>query len=179
MPPLKPKAHSAMAMLLKSMPLKSTALQRGLTLVELVAVLAIIGVLTSIAVPQYNDYIIKSSIHAAQKILTDQSLLLAEFYSSNNTYIKGCQTLPTIQNSDWVFICLAISTKEYSLMAKGRDRSVFSTDSSNFVSISMSQNGPTGMARGDLIGWGYNSDTKEIPCWPTSKSQKTCQGTGS
>ena len=189
MPPLKPKTPSAMTMLLKSMPLKSTALQRGLTLVELVAVLAIIGVLTSIAVPQYNDYIIKSSIHAAQKILTDQSLLIEDYYQQKNTYVGGCSVVTFTGNKDWSVYCddAFFMKSVYLLILLGKKDTAFSKDAnpsingSNTVSIYIRNTG-RGFSHGEVIGWAHDTHgdvyDSTLTCWPTSKSQKTCQGTG-
>ncbi len=171
-----------MAMLLKSMRLKSTALQRGLTLVELVAVLAIIGIITSISVPQYNDYIIKSSIHAAQKILTDQSLLIEDYYQQKNTYAGGCSILTFTENRDWSVFCdpIVFQKSTYAVALRGKRGTVFSkdtnpsVDASNTVSLLIT-NLSRGFNHGEVIGWTSNT----LTCWPTSKSQKTCAGTGS
>ena len=184
--PLKPKTPSAMTVTPKSLPLKSTALQRGLSLVELVVVLAVIGIITSIAVPQYNDYIIKSSIHAAQKILTDQSLLIEDYYQQKNTYVGGCSVVTFTGNKDWSPLCNdpLFKKSEYLLMVVGKKDTVFSKDAdpstnpSNTVSLLIG-NSRRSFAHGEVIGWAHNLNGDALTCWPTSKSQTTCQGTGS
>jgi type IV pilus assembly protein PilE len=186
LPPLKPKEPLAMTVTPKSLPLKSTALQRGLSLVELVVVLAVIGIITSIAVPQYNDYIIKSSIHAAQKILTDQSLLIEDYYQQKNTYVGGCSVVTFTGNKDWSPQCNdALFTKsDYLLIVRGKKDTVFSKDAdpskdqSNTVSIHISNTGPS-FSHGEVIGWAPDENKVALTCWPTSKYQKTCAGTGS
>ena len=58
--------------------------QQGFTLIELMIVVAIIGVLSAIAVPAYKDYVAKSAVTSAMG--TVKSLLTnANLYSQNNT----------------------------------------------------------------------------------------------
>ncbi|PSU83452.1 pilin [Photobacterium phosphoreum] len=58
--------------------------QQGFTLIELMIVVAIIGVLSAIAVPAYKDYVAKSAVTSAMG--TVKSLLTnADIYAQNNT----------------------------------------------------------------------------------------------
>ncbi|ENM5779525.1 pilin [Vibrio mimicus] len=59
-------------------------LQKGFTLIELMIVVAIIGVLSAIAIPAYKDYVAKSAVTSA--VGTLKSLLTnADLYTQNNT----------------------------------------------------------------------------------------------
>ena len=61
--------------------------QQGFTLIELMIVVAIIGVLSAIAVPAYKDYVAKSAVTSAMG--TVKSLLTnADIYAQNHTTLS-------------------------------------------------------------------------------------------
>jgi len=58
----------------------------GFTLVELLTVIAIIGILAMIALPQYNDYIRRAALQEAFTQLSDFRVRLEQFYQDNRAY---------------------------------------------------------------------------------------------
>ena len=74
-------------------------LQKGFTLIELMIVVAIIGILAAIALPAYQDYTKKSKVAAAVASLAGQKVKVVESYNSSggtdwctegSTSITGC-----------------------------------------------------------------------------------------
>ncbi len=69
----------------------------GFTLIELMIVVAIIGILAMIALPAYNDYITRSKIQEATSQLSDLRVKMESSYMDNRMYgtatVCGISTL--------------------------------------------------------------------------------------
>lgn len=69
----------------------------GFTLIELMVVVAIIAVLTAIALPAYTKYVTKAHRVAAEGCLSESSNYMERYYTTNLSYKSGtggANTLP-------------------------------------------------------------------------------------
>lgn len=60
--------------------------QQGFTLIELMIVVAIIGILAAIAIPAYQDYTKRAHVSEGLSLAAGAKTAVSEFYSTNNDW---------------------------------------------------------------------------------------------
>ncbi|OGI49251.1 MAG: hypothetical protein A3B81_07745 [Candidatus Muproteobacteria bacterium RIFCSPHIGHO2_02_FULL_65_16] len=62
------------------------ALQKGFTLIELMIVVAIIGILAAIAIPAYQDYTARAQVSEGVQLMGGSKTPLAEYFADKGTW---------------------------------------------------------------------------------------------
>ena len=62
------------------------AIQKGFTLIELMIVIAIVGILAVVALPAYQDYTARAQVSEAIVLAEGQKAAVAEYYATNGVF---------------------------------------------------------------------------------------------
>ena len=98
---------------------------RGFTLIEIMIVIAIIGIIITIAAPSYTEYLKKGRRAEVVSLLSEQAQILERFYTKNNVY-TGITGLST--GNDFYTITPTIADQTFLLTATRKAGTTMATD---------------------------------------------------
>lgn len=135
--------------------------QNGFTLVELMIVVVIVGILASVALPAYQDYVIRGKLTEGTSTLADARVKMEQFYQDNRKYGDAggtvCPATVPASSDNFNYTCSTPTTETYIITATGK------TGLSDFIYTINETN--TKRTTGLKSGWG----TAPLNCWITSK----------
>ena len=98
---------------------------RGFTLIEVMITVAIIGILSAIALPAYRDYITRGRIPEATSQLASKQVKMEQWFQDSRSYRAATGTDCYVGASDttssrfFTFTCAASSATAYTITATG------------------------------------------------------------
>lgn len=126
---------------------------KGMTLIELVIVVAVMGILLSIAMPSYSHYMLRVHRTEAIRMLLQASMCQERIYAGRGRYDTG-QCLPSSEHQRYRISYASPDTQSRDYIAMASPRGAQLDDPCG--SLSLDQNGARSISA---------SDVSVMKCW--------------
>lgn len=133
---------------------------RGVTLMELMIVVVIIGILTAIAYPSYRQYVAKAKRNEAKAALLQIATLQERFYLQNNTYTADMTNLGFSAAAN-----VLSDSKTYIVNVTAADANTFSATATYQKADSEAGK----CATFSIDGAGTKTSTPAADCWTSNR----------
>ena len=133
--------------------------KNGFSLIELMATVAIVGILASIAIPTYNNYSIKSHRVEGKSLIMEIMQRQEKYYTENNTYttnlsLLGYSSSPVISEQGYYSVSASAAadgiTNNVVLTAQPVGSQASDTDCGSFI---MNSNGQKSTSTSSTTCW--------------------------
>lgn len=140
---------------------------RGFTLVEVMVTVAVIAILSAIALPMYTSYVERSNVQQGLQRLAEARTRMEQFFMDNRTYLKsgtcGVDVAALTPATDkFGLSCTDVSATAYTITATGRGSMTGFTYTIDQTS--------TGTSTITKAGWETGG---KVFCWVT-KPKESC-----
>lgn len=136
--------------------------QRGFTLIEVMIVVAIVAILSAIALPAYQDYVKRGKIPEATSGLSNARVAMEQWYQDNHDYSAAgnpCATPSQWNTKNFTFTCPGASLSADTYLVKADGNAAQGMGGFHFT---INQ---TSAKTSDISDWGVSGAT----CWITKK----------
>lgn len=138
--------------------------QKGFTLIELMVVVAIVGILASIAIPAYTSYVLRGKLTEATSELSTMRVKLEQYFQDNRSYVGACAAgtvAPLPAGKYFTYTCPTLTDSAFTVTAtgvaaRGTDGFVYTVDQDN-----------TKQTTDAPADWGV----MPVNCWVTKKGE--------
>ena len=139
------------------------SMQKGFTLIELMIVVAIIGILAAVALPAYQDYTVRAKVSEVILAASSAKVAVAEAAQANNTMDDGSITIAPQQSKYVLSVGYTGSGSTGVITATARNDSKIEVKSVQFTGTLLANGQVTWVCAGATGGSMVAMDPQYLP----------------